>query len=156
MPQPFGVPHSESRTNSSIPFVSFPFGLAGGVDYVDDRHGIGGLIDEIVEDVPHDKPGADALCLEFANEISAHNSRPSSSARSRIASLALLGLSSPLPDRPNRAHLDSDPDGRFRFWGEVTRPGEPFARIPRLVTLSKMARPSTTRSWTAASEEDPP
>ena len=52
--QPFGMPHSESRTSSSTPFVSFPFGLAGGVDYVDDRHGIGGLIDEIVEDVPHD------------------------------------------------------------------------------------------------------
>ena len=88
MPQPFGVPHSESRTSSSTPFVSFPFGLAGGVDYVDDHHGIGGLIDKIVEGVPHDEPGADALCLEFANEISAHNSRPSPSARSRIASLA--------------------------------------------------------------------
>ena len=53
-------------------------------------HGIGGLIDEIVEDVPHDEPGADALCLEFANEISAHNSSPSSSARSRIASFAAI------------------------------------------------------------------
>ena len=51
MPQPFGMPHSESRTSSSTPFVSFPFGLAGGVDYVDDHHGIGGLIDEIVEDM---------------------------------------------------------------------------------------------------------
>ena len=49
MPQPFGMPHSESRTSSSTPFVSFPFGLAGGVDYVDDRHVLAD-IDEIVED----------------------------------------------------------------------------------------------------------
>ena len=38
------------------------------LNHVDDRHGIGGLINEIVEDVPHDGPGADVLCLEFANE----------------------------------------------------------------------------------------
>ena len=130
------MPHS--TPNSSTPFVSFPLGLAGGVDYVDDRHGIGGVVDEILEDVPHDELGADVLCLKLANErkgvrvvlesdraihdpgqpvggpvrpglfgdvlshlpqrnqrprreddlISVHNSRPNSSARSRIASLA--------------------------------------------------------------------
>ena len=101
MPQPFGMPHSESRTSSSTPFVSFPFGLVGGVDYVDDHHGIGGRIDEIVEDMPHDRPGVDALCLEFANEISADNSRPSPSARSRDRfSRGNPWLSSPVgPDR---------------------------------------------------------
>ena len=30
---------------------------------------------------------------------------------------------------------ERQPDGRFRFWGEVTRPGEPFTRILRVVTL---------------------
>ena len=50
----FGVSHSENRTNSSTPFVSLPFGLASRVDYVDGRHGTGGPIDEMVEDVPHD------------------------------------------------------------------------------------------------------
>ena len=120
------------------PFVSFPFGLARGVDHVNDRHGIGGLVYEVVDHVPHDGLGADVLCLEFANERkgvrvglksdrampdpgqpvggsacpgllgdvprhlsqrlqrprreddfkSTHNSRPSSSARSRIASRA--------------------------------------------------------------------
>ena len=28
-----------------------------------------------------------------------------------------------------------EPDGRFRFWGEVTRPGERFTRVVRVVTL---------------------
>ena len=32
----------------------------------------------------------------------------------------MLGLSSPLPDRPSRSHLDSDADDRFRFRREVS------------------------------------
>ena len=31
---------------------------------------------------------------------------------------------------------EQQPDGRFRFWGEVTYPGEPTPRILRVVTLS--------------------
>jgi len=30
---------------------------------------------------------------------------------------------------------ERQPDGRFRFWGEVTRPGERFTRVLRVVTL---------------------
>ena len=50
------------------PFVAFPFGLASGVDDVNDRHDIGGLVDEIVEDVPHDKPGVYALFVKLADD----------------------------------------------------------------------------------------
>ena len=52
----------------STPFVSFPCARSRGVDHIYDRHGAGGLIDEVVEDVPHDGSGVDALSLEFANE----------------------------------------------------------------------------------------
>ncbi|MDE2975651.1 MAG: hypothetical protein OXU64_13180 [Gemmatimonadota bacterium] len=30
---------------------------------------------------------------------------------------------------------ERQPDGRFRFWGEVRRPGEAFTRVLRVVTL---------------------
>ena len=30
---------------------------------------------------------------------------------------------------------ERQPDGRYRFWGEVTRPGERFTRVLRVVTL---------------------
>ena len=30
---------------------------------------------------------------------------------------------------------ERQPDGRFRFWGEVIRPGERFTRVLRVVTL---------------------
>ena len=53
--------------------------------------------------------------------------------------------------RPDRPYLDietcrriiaaplrteAQPDGRFRFWGEVTLPGEDEPRIMRVVTLA--------------------
>ncbi|MDE0164442.1 MAG: hypothetical protein OXH92_09510 [Bryobacterales bacterium] len=33
-------------------------------------------------------------------------------------------------------HREEQPDGRVRFWGEVTRPGEAKPRILRVVTLT--------------------
>ena len=60
--------HYPDDRRLSTPFVSCPFGLAGGMDDVDDRHGIGRLVYEIVDDVPHDGSGADALSIEFAYE----------------------------------------------------------------------------------------
>ena len=32
-------------------------------------------------------------------------------------------------------HSERQPDGRFRFWGEIVRPGETFPRVLRVVTL---------------------
>ena len=32
-------------------------------------------------------------------------------------------------------HREEQPDGRWRFWGEVTRPGETRSRYLRVVTL---------------------
>ena len=33
-------------------------------------------------------------------------------------------------------HREEQPDGRVRFWGEITRPGEDAPRILRVVTLA--------------------
>lgn len=35
----------------------------------------------------------------------------------------------------NPLRRETQPDGRIRFWGEVTRPGEAKPRILRVVTL---------------------